>query len=46
MTVLIRNGHVIDPLTRKDEISDVYINEGKIENVELVIIIIVNLKVE
>lgn len=34
MTVLIRNGHVIDPLTRKDEISDVYINEGKIENVE------------
>lgn len=34
MTVLIRNGHVIDPLTGKDGISDVYISEGKIESVE------------
>lgn len=30
MTVLIRNGHVVDPLTRRDEISDVYIADGKI----------------
>lgn len=34
MTVLIRNGHVVDPFTKRDEISDVYISEGKIECVE------------
>ncbi len=30
MTILIQNGHVVDPLTRRDEISDVYIEEDKI----------------
>ena len=30
MTILIQNGHVIDPLTGRDGISDVYIEEDKI----------------
>lgn len=33
MTVLIQNGHVLDPLTGRDEISDVYIADGKIQEV-------------
>ena len=29
-TVMIRNGRVIDPVNRRDEVSDVYIADGKI----------------
>lgn len=33
MTILIRNGHVIDPLTRKDGIYDVLIEDDRIKEV-------------
>jgi len=29
-TMLIRNGHVIDPANKRDEVGDVYIEDGKI----------------
>ena len=29
-TTIIRNGHVIDPANKRDEIGDVYIEDGKI----------------
>ena len=32
-SILIKNGHVIDPKNNKDEIADVFINDGKIEKV-------------
>lgn len=33
MTILIQNGHVVDPLTQKDGCYDVFIKDGKIEKV-------------
>lgn len=34
MTILIQNGHVVDPLTRKDGCYDVLIGDGRITKVE------------
>lgn len=34
MSILIKNGQVIDPATQKDEISDVLIENGVITRVE------------
>ena len=34
MTILIQNGHVIDPLTRKDGCYDVLIENDRIQKVE------------
>ena len=34
MRILIKNGHVLDPLTRLDDISDVLIEDEKIVKVE------------
>ncbi len=33
MTILIQNGHVVDPLTKRDEICDVLVKDGKIQKV-------------
>jgi len=33
MSLLIRNGRVIDPANKRDDVSDVFITEGKIESV-------------
>ena len=33
MTILIQNGHVVDPLTQKDGCYDVFIKDGRIEKV-------------
>ena len=30
MTILIQNGHVVDPLTKRDEVCDVLVKDGKI----------------
>ena len=31
MNILIRNGRIIDPATKTDEISDLYIEGGKVK---------------
>lgn len=33
MTILIQNGHVVDPLTKRDEVCDVLVADGKIRKV-------------
>ena len=33
MTILIQNGHVIDPLTGRDEVCDVLVRDGKIQKI-------------
>nr|WP_296264321.1 dihydroorotase [uncultured Merdimonas sp.] len=33
MTILIQNGHVVDPLTKRDEVCDVLVKDGKIQKV-------------
>lgn len=33
MTILIRNGHVVDPLTKRDEICDVLVEDDRIKTV-------------
>lgn len=33
MTILIQNGHVVDPLTKRDEVCDVLVADGKIKKV-------------
>lgn len=33
MTILIQNGHVVDPLTKRDEVCDVLVKDGKIQEV-------------
>lgn len=33
MTIIIQNGHVVDPLTKRDEVCDVLVKDGKIQKV-------------
>ena len=34
MNILIKNGRVIDPATKTDKISDLYIEAGKIKEIK------------
>ena len=34
MTILIKNGRVINPATDMDEVADVYIEDGKVSGIE------------